>query len=225
MSDKQRKGSLAWRQNSKTGLRTRVPVTKKGLPHGYYIKVQTTSKLFDNVLHCVTVLRQVPMEKVKSRGDSNLFKINYSALGVKRTIKKDIEREISAQDPTEITKIIESSTYVDAIGTTRGKGTQGPVRVCGISLGLRKTKRGFTRRPGSMGGRKPGRVFPTKPFAKKLGNSRRTILNLKVLGAEDIPNYCAFKYFSKEGRYLYIKGSLPGTQGSTIALRPALRKQ
>lgn len=220
MTDKQRKGSLGWRQNSKKGYRTRVPVVKKGHPYTYYIKVKTTSIITENTLSCCTILRQVPMEKQRE----NFFKIKYSELKVKRTIKKDVCREVSGQSFSSLKESVENASYVDVTAITRGKGTQGPVRVCGLSLGLRKTKRGFTRIPGSMGGRRPGRIFPTKPFAKKMGNSRRTILNLKVLGSKDIKEFQSFKYYAKEGRYLFLKGSVPGTVGSTVAIRPAIRK-
>lgn len=218
-TDKQRKGSLAWRQNSKKGYRTRVPVLKKGHSYTYYIKVETKSDIIDGVLQCCTVLQRVPLEKV----EGIKYKLKYPELGVKRTIRKEIIREINGKPVEELIEEVENSAYVDATAITRGKGTQGPVRVCGLSLGLRKTKRGFTRRPGSMGGRKPGRIFPTKPFAKKMGNSRRTILNLKVLGRKELSNYESFKYFCKAGNYLIVKGSIPGTQGSTVALRPAIR--
>lgn len=218
-TDKQRKGSLAWRQNSKTGARALVPVVSKKHVYNYYIKVETTSEIVDGVLQCCTVLKQIPLKKI----EDNKYLLKYSELGVKRAKKKDTIRQINCENEELIQQTIEKASYVDVISRTKGKGTQGPVRVCGLSLGLRKTKRGFTRRPGAMGGRKPGRVFPTKPFAKKMGNSRRTIFNLKLINVKEEENYKAYRYFSATGKYLVIKGSVPGLLGTTVAVRPAIR--
>lgn len=218
-TDKQRKGSLAWRQNAKRGLRSMVAVVPKKHCYGYFIKVQTRSEIHDGFLQCCTILKEIPLEKVKP----NLYKLKYSLLGVKRARKKDVLRQIDVESESESVKKLKQASYVDVLGVTKGKGTQGPVRVCGLSLGLRKTKRGFRRHPGAMGCRKPGRIFPTKPFAKKMGNAKRTILNLKVLDYRSVENFRAYRYFSKTGNYLVVKGSVPGTLGSTVAVRPALR--
>lgn len=225
-TDKQRKGSLAWRSNSKRGLRSMIPVVPKTSVYKYFIKVETRQLLKEGVLSCVSVLRQIPLKKLNPENSSDLkYILEYSALQVKKARKKDAIREINCKSLTELEESFKDTDQVDVIGLTKGKGTLGPVQVCGLSLGLRKTKRGFTRRPGSMGGRKPGRIFPTKPFAKKMGNSRRTIHNLKVLDYKPVENYKATKYFSKQGLYLYLKGTTPGSIGTTLALRPSIRKR
>ena len=105
MTDKQRKGSLAWRKNSKKGYRIRVPVVKKNIPHVYYVKAKTTRKIIEGVLSTCTILKQVPMKKEKE----NYYRIEYSKLKVKRAIKRDVFREITGSEVTTMVNQIENS--------------------------------------------------------------------------------------------------------------------
>nr|QCI06174.1 ribosomal protein L3 [Dicranema revolutum] len=63
------------------------------------------------------------------------------------------------------------------------------------------------RQPGSIGaGTTPGRVFPGKKMAGRLGNNQITIKNLQII---DI---------NIEEHILIIKGSVPGKPGSIISI-------
>nr|YP_009244023.1 ribosomal protein L3 [Sporolithon durum]AMK96265.1 ribosomal protein L3 [Sporolithon durum] len=64
------------------------------------------------------------------------------------------------------------------------------------------------RKPGSIGaGTTPGRVFPGKKMAGKMGNKKTTIRNLKVIDIK--PN----------NHIVIIKGSVPGKAGSIVSIK------
>ena len=82
-----------------------------------------------------------------------------------------------------ITDVFNGVEYVDAIGVTKGKGTQGPVKRFGIKILHRKARKG-RRRVGSLGAWNPASVTYRTPSAGQMGFHRRTILNLKVVKVE-----------------------------------------
>ncbi|MEM2637003.1 MAG: 50S ribosomal protein L3 [Candidatus Korarchaeota archaeon] len=79
-----------------------------------------------------------------------------------------------------ITDVFDGVEYVDVIGVTTGKGTEGPVKRHHIKILHRKARKG-KRRVGSLGGWTPASVTYRTPSMGQLGFFRRTILNLKVV--------------------------------------------
>jgi len=64
------------------------------------------------------------------------------------------------------------------------------------------------REPGSIGqGSTPGRVFPGKKMAGRLGGGQITIKNLEIL------------YLNPQENILVVKGSVPGKNGNLLSLR------
>ena len=215
-----RKGSLAWYHNSKRGLSTLVP--SLGLSeHAYYVKAGMSTIRTPEYITPVTYLRRIPLEKQKD----NYFKLKFSEVDTKRLRKEDMYRVIKAEDPSKLLSDIESSEYVDVIGLTKGRGTCGPVTRRNVRMGKRKAARSYSkRRPGSMGIRGHAKVDWRRPFSGKHGNSQRTILNLKVEKVQHIQNLLMHKYFSKEGDYLVVRGSVSGPTNRVLAVRKAIRK-
>ena len=101
------------------------------------------------------------------------------------------------------------TTYVDVIGTSKGKGFQGVVKRHGFAGvgGETHGQHNRLRHPGSMGASSwPSRVFPGMRMAGHMGNERVKVFNLEVLKV--IP----------ENNLLVIKGSVPGAKGSYLIL-------
>jgi hypothetical protein len=66
-----------------------------------------------------------------------------------------------------------------------------------------------TKKPGSTGqAQDPGRVFPGKRMAGHLGAAQRTVQGLEVVRVD------------AERQLLLIKGSVPGSRGRDIVVRP-----
>ena len=105
--------------------------------------------------------------------------------------------------------IFADSSYVDVVGTSKGKGFQGVVKRHGFG-GVGQMTHGQDdrqRRPGSIGAcATPSRVFKNVPMAGQMGNVQVTTHNLQVIKV--IP----------EHNLLLLKGSVPGYKGSIVII-------
>ncbi len=105
--------------------------------------------------------------------------------------------------------IFQEDTYVDIVGTSKGKGFQGVVGRWGFG-GVGQSTHGQDdrlRAPGSVGASSyPSRVFKGMRMAGHKGCDRVKIENLKVIKV--IP----------ENNLLVVKGSVPGCKGSYVII-------
>jgi large subunit ribosomal protein L3 len=114
----------------------------------------------------------------------------------------------------EITvSLFEAGQKVDITGTTIGKGFQG-----GIKRHHFKSQRATHgnsishNAPGSTGmNQDPGRVFKGKRMPGHLGAVTRTTQNLEVVRVDAARNL------------LMIKGAVPGSAGSNVTIKPAVK--
>jgi large subunit ribosomal protein L3 len=105
--------------------------------------------------------------------------------------------------------IFKVGEYVDAIGTSKGKGFQGVVKRHGFSgVGDRTHgQHNRERAPGSIGGASyPARVFKGMRMAGRAGGQRVKVANLKIL--KIIP----------ENNLIVINGAIPGPANTYIIL-------
>jgi large subunit ribosomal protein L3 len=104
--------------------------------------------------------------------------------------------------------------FVDVTGTSTGKGFAGAMKRWNFG-GLRASH-GVSishRSHGSTGGRQdPGKTFKNKKMAGHLGTERVTTLNLRVVETD------------AERGLLLVEGAVPGTSGSWIFVRDAVKK-
>jgi len=102
---------------------------------------------------------------------------------------------------------------VDVTGTTMGKGFAGVMKRHNFAGGM--ASHGWSvshRTPGSIGQRQtPGRVFQGKRMSGHMGVQRRTAENLKVVEID------------AERSLLLIQGSVPGTDGGMVVVRPSVK--
>lgn len=103
---------------------------------------------------------------------------------------------------------------VDVTGTSLGKGFAGTIKRHHFSSGDATHGNSLSHRtPGSTGQRQtPGRVFKGKRMAGQLGNARRTVLNLEIVGVD------------VERNLVLIKGAIPGARGGNLIIRPAIKQ-
>lgn len=104
-------------------------------------------------------------------------------------------------------KDFEIGNLINVSGLTIGKGFSGYQKRHKFSRGPMSHGSKNHRQPGSIGaGTTPGRVFPGKKMAGKMGGYKTTIKNLKII---DI---------NKDNHLLIIKGSIPGKSGNLIEI-------
>ncbi len=121
---------------------------------------------------------------------------------------KDFEQKFNLGDNITV-DMFEEQTYVDVIGTSKGKGFQGVVKRHGFG-GVGQSTHGQHNRlraPGSLGASSyPSRVFKGIRMAGRTGGEQVTVQNLQVLKV--IP----------EHNLILIKGSVPGAKGSIVII-------
>ena len=120
----------------------------------------------------------------------------------------DFSKELALGDVVTLEDIVNDEvSFVDVVGTSKGKGFQGVVHrhhFAGVG-GKTHGQHNRLRHPGSMGASSwPSRVFPGMRMAGHMGNERVKVFNLKVLKV--IP----------ENNLLVVKGSVPGAKGSYV---------
>jgi large subunit ribosomal protein L3 len=102
---------------------------------------------------------------------------------------------------------------VDVQGVTIGKGFAGVIKRHHFHSQRASHGNSISHKtPGSTGqNQSPGHVFPGKRMPGHLGNKRRTISNLVVVRID------------AERQLLLIKGSVPGSNGRDVVVRPAVK--
>jgi large subunit ribosomal protein L3 len=106
--------------------------------------------------------------------------------------------------------LFSNASFVDVVGTSKGKGFQGVVKRHGFG-GVGQATHGQDdrlRKPGSIGACSyPAKVFKGMRMGGHMGNERVTTQNLKVLKV--IP----------EQNLIIVKGSVAGYNGSTVLIQ------
>jgi large subunit ribosomal protein L3 len=102
---------------------------------------------------------------------------------------------------------------VDVSGMSQGKGFAGVIKRHHFSSNRASHGNSLsTNKPGSTGmAQDPGRVFPGKRMAGHLGAVQRTVQGLEVVRVD------------AERQLLLIKGSVPGSRGRDIIVRPTTK--
>ena len=120
---------------------------------------------------------------------------NYSAYELGQAIKADI---------------FEAGQIVDVTGTSIGKGFAGYQKRHNFARGPMSHGSKNHRAPGSTGaGTTPGRVYPGKRMAGRLGGTQVTIKKLTVVRVD------------AERNLILIKGAVPGKPGALVQIMPA----
>ena len=102
---------------------------------------------------------------------------------------------------------------VDVTGISKGKGYAGTIKRYNFKSG--RASHGNSKShnvPGSIGmAQDPGRVFPGKRMTGHLGDVQKTVQNLEVVRV-DVAR-----------QLLLVKGAVPGAQGGSVVVRPAVK--
>ena len=156
-------------------------------------------------------------QKEKNQTKSKIGHFSKNNLSLKKHIK-EFRLDESELDGLELGKefdvnIFEEGQLVDVSGISKGKGFAGTVKrwnfatqdaTHGNSLAHRK--------PGSIGQcQTPGRVWKGKKMAGHMGNVKKTVQNLRVVKIDE------------ENSLLLVQGAIPGFNGSSVIINPAVK--
>lgn len=127
-----------------------------------------------------------------------------------RDFRKEFEGKVELGNQIFAQDVFVEGDFVDAIGTSKGRGFQGVVKRHGFS-GVGEQTHGQHNRlraPGSMGNASfASRVIKGKRLAGRMGNDHVKVTNLKIV--KILP----------EQNVIIVSGSVPGPKNSTIILQ------
>lgn len=126
-----------------------------------------------------------------------------------RDFRAEFEDKVKLGNTIAVQDVFTEKDFLDAIGTSKGKGFQGVVKRHGFG-GVGQATHGQHNRlraPGSIGACSfPSRVFKGLKMAGRTGGDRVKILNLRVL-----------KIYPEKNLVL-VSGSVPGAKNSYVIL-------
>lgn len=127
-----------------------------------------------------------------------------------RDFRKEFDGMVELGKQINIVDVFAEGDFLDAIGTSKGKGFQGVVKRHNFSGvgGATHGQHNRLRAPGSMGNASfASRVPKGKRLAGRMGNDRVKVTNLKVVK------------IMAEQNIIVISGSVPGAINSTVILQ------
>jgi large subunit ribosomal protein L3 len=122
---------------------------------------------------------------------------------------KEFEKEYSLGETIRVEDVFAEGDFLDVSGNSKGRGFQGVVKRHGFAGvgGQTHGQHNRGRHPGSIGACSfPSRVFKGVRMGGRMGNTRTTIQNLKVLKV------------LTEQNLIVVNGSIPGAKNSYITL-------
>jgi len=126
-----------------------------------------------------------------------------------RDFREEFEGQVKLGDKIIAGEVFKEAEFVDAIGTSKGKGFQGVVKRHGFG-GVGEATHGQHNRlraPGSIGACSfPSRVFKGIRMAGRTGGDRVKVLNLQIMK------------IMPEQNLIVVSGSVPGAKNSYVIL-------
>ncbi|MCK6616187.1 MAG: 50S ribosomal protein L3 [Cyclobacteriaceae bacterium] len=127
-----------------------------------------------------------------------------------RDFRKEFEGIVELGKEIRVQDVFQEGDFVDAVGTSKGRGFQGVVKRHGFG-GVGEATHGQHNRlraPGSMGNASfASRVIKGKRLPGRMGNDRVKLTNLKVVKIMPDQNI------------IVVSGSVPGAKNSTVILQ------
>jgi large subunit ribosomal protein L3 len=180
----------------------------------------------------VTVIKAGPciITQIKSveKEDYNAIQIGYGQVSAKNLTKPELGHLQKSESPplrylkeyrvpsNSDFKVADKVTVelftvgqsVSVSGRSIGKGFSGTIKKYKFTRGPMTHGSKNHREPGSIGqGSTPGRVYPGKKMAGRLGGKQTMIKNLKVV------------HVNTENSLLVIKGTVPGKTGNLLSIK------
>lgn len=186
-----------------------VPVTV--IEAGHMVVTQIKNKETDGYEAVQVAFGEVKEKRVNKPLRGHFAK---AGVGFKKFVREFKVEDLSAYSLAQEIKVdvFEAGEKVDAIGTSKGKGFQGPIKRHNQSRGPMTHGSRYHRGPGSMGAASdPSRVFKGKKLAGHMGAERVTIQNLEVVKVD------------VEKNLILIKGAVPGPKKGLVVIKKAIK--
>ena len=127
-----------------------------------------------------------------------------------RDFRKEFDGIVELGKEIRVQDVFQEGDFLDAVGTSKGRGFQGVVKRHGFSGvgGQTHGQHNRLRAPGSMGNASfASRVPKGKRLGGRMGNDRVKVMNLKVVK------------IMADQNLIVVSGSVPGAKNSTVILQ------
>ncbi len=149
------------------------------------------------------------------------------AIGGNKEDKVKYAEEVLGKD-IKVTDVFKEGQQVDSHSVTIGKGFQGSVKRCGVSIKQHKAEK--AKRVSSPAGswNRENQTMWRNPKAGKMGYNLRTQYNLQIIKISDDleggnPKQGIKRFGKLKNTYVYVKGSIPGVRKRIIRFNRAIR--
>jgi len=188
-----------------------VPVTAVSVCGNFIADIKTSERDGYNAFVVSKTIKSNNINKAKSEF--------YKKINLEPGILAEFRSSEEISEEYEVGKhltadIFEVGQYVDVTGTSKGKGYAGVIKRHNFSMQDATHGNSLSHRAhGSIGQcQTPGRVWKGKKMSGHMGNVQKTVQSLKIVDLD------------VENNVIYIKGAVPGFNGSDLKIKPALKK-
>ena len=186
-----------------------VPVTAVSVCGNFVAGIMTKEKNGYNALLVSKTKKSNNLNKSKSEF---FKKININPGSLVEFKSDDLESYEVGKHLTA--ELFEVGQYVDVTGTSKGKGYAGVIKRHNFAMQDATHGNSLAHRAhGSIGQcQTPGRVWKGKKMSGHMGNVQKTVQSLKIVDMD------------VENNVIYIKGAVPGFNGSEVKIKPSIKK-
>ena len=188
-----------------------VPVTAVSVCGNFLADIKTSQRDGYNAF----VVSKVTKSNNVNKSKSEFYKKINLEPGILAEFRADDEISEEFKIGKHLTAdIFEVGQYVDVTGTSKGKGYAGVIKRHNFAMQDATHGNSLSHRAhGSIGQcQTPGRVWKGKKMSGHMGNEQKTVQSLKIVEL-DVAN-----------NVIYIRGAVPGFNGSDLKIKPALKK-
>ncbi len=187
-----------------------IPVTAVSVCGNFVADIKTEEK---NGYSAVVVSKTKKSNNLKKSQKEFFKKVNIDpgSLAEFKLNDDQIVHELGAHLTADI---FEVGQHVDVTGISKGKGYAGVIKRHNFAMQDATHGNSLAHRAhGSIGQcQTPGRVWKGKKMSGHMGNEQKTVQSLKIVDMD------------LENNVLYIKGAIPGFNGSQVKIKPSIKK-
>ena len=187
-----------------------VPVTAVSVCGNFIADIKTKEKNGYNAL----VVSKTEKSNNRNKSQKEFFKKVNLEPGSLAEFRLDDNYDSSFEIGSHLTAdLFEVGQYVDVTGTSKGKGYAGVIKRHNFKMQDATHGNSLAHRAhGSIGQcQTPGRVWKGKKMSGHMGDVQKTVQSLKIV------------HMDVENNVIYIKGSVPGFNGSQLKIKPSIK--
>jgi len=187
-----------------------VPVTAVSVCGNFIADIKTKEK---NGYNALVVSKTKKSNNLKKSQKEFFKKVNLNPGSLAEFKIEDNNEEAYEIGKHLTADLFEVGQLVDVTGVSKGKGYAGVIKRHNFKMQDATHGNSLAHRAhGSIGQcQTPGRVWKGKKMSGHMGNVQKTVQSLKIVDMD------------VENNVIYIKGSVPGFNGSELKIKPSIK--